>query len=223
MPPIRVKSHHKHDLMRCIVYLLVMITYINIFGATSHQKCRLIAPQYSDKKTTGLSCLNERVPVLPIRKISGSCVPHSYHPFYVSVTDAHYKIETRTLEIAQKVFWDDLESALAQKHEAQVDLVKGLPEENLFKWIQSYTLQHHTWTVNGKKLVLEFMGYEIEEDVIWLYLKAKEVPLPKNIHLHNSLLTDFLPEQKNITHIYRNEKPQSILTDRNRVFGVLEY
>ncbi len=145
------------------------------------------------------------------------------HPFYVSVTDAHYKPDNRTIEIAQKVFWDDMEEALSKKYGSKINLAKGTPSDSLEVWLDKYALSHHFWWVNQKKVAISYVGYEVESDVIWIYLIAKNVDTPKNIKIKNSLLTDYFPEQKNITHFYINDQPKSIITDRKRQWEELEF
>jgi len=147
----------------------------------------------------------------------------SEHPFFVSVTDAHYKKNIRSLEIAQKVFWDDMEEALKKKYNSSVNLSKGMPVDSLEIWLKNYTLRHHEWKVNGQKLNLEYVGSEIEDDVIWLFLLARNVDEPKKIEIKNSLLTDYFQDQKNVTHFYLNEKPKSIITYKKRTWGELKF
>jgi hypothetical protein len=155
--------------------------------------------------------------------ISDDLCKMCHHPFYVSVTDAHYKPESRSVEIAQKIFWDDLESVLSQKYKSKVDLKKGMPLDMLPEWIREYTLSHHLWKVNDKPCGLEFVGYEIEEDVIWIFLQVRNVETPVHILVGNSMLTDFLPGQKNITHVYIGDRTLSVITDKKNPSGELQF
>lgn len=162
--------------------------------------------------------------ILPFSALNHNmAVGVTHHPFYVSVTDAHYKPETRTIEMAQKVFWDDLESVLSQNYKSKVDLKKGTPLDMLPEWIREYTLSHHFWEVNDKPCHLEFLGYEIEEDVIWLFMEVKEVEPPKHLVVKNSMLTDFLPGQKNITHFYIQNRTLSVITDKKNPTEELQF
>ncbi len=45
------------------------------------------------------------------------------HPFYISLTDIRYNEEERRLEIAQKIFWDDLEVVVSKNAEEKLDFL----------------------------------------------------------------------------------------------------
>lgn len=147
----------------------------------------------------------------------------SEHPFYVSVTDAHYREKSSSIQISQKIFWDDFEVVLSRIYQARVNIKKGIPAAQLSKWIADYTLRHQSWKVNGKTCDLEFVGYEVEEDVIWIFLEALNSEKPQKVEVVNSMLTDILPQQKNITHIYVDQRTLSLITDKKNTSGMIQF
>jgi hypothetical protein len=95
-----------------------------------------------------------------------------FHPFYISLTDIRYNDGEKTIEIAQKIFWDDLERGLGEENNAKVDFLNPSSPEKLKKMIEVYVLKHNQITVNGKKVTLHFLGYEIEDDATCFELSA---------------------------------------------------
>jgi hypothetical protein len=65
----------------------------------------------------------------------------------------------------------------------------------------NYIKQRFSINVNLKPTRLDFIGYEREEDAVWVYLEVKKVTQPKIIKINTKLLYDFLPQQTNIVHV----------------------
>ena len=64
-------------------------------------------------------------------------------------------------------------------------------------------------TVAGKLVTFQLIGYEIEEEATWCYLEAASFPGTGPVVVHNKLLYDFLPEQTNLVHFYRDGERSS--------------
>jgi hypothetical protein len=138
------------------------------------------------------------------------------HPFYVSITDMYYKKDESAIQIAQRIFWDDLEVALAGSFGVQVDFLANKPEGKLDDMIEQYLLKHNSVVIDGHRQNIEYLGYEIEDDVAWFYMIAKNVSKPRSVRLRNSVLTDFFPDQKNIINFYLGDKPKSVITNKRK-------
>ncbi|MBM3426515.1 MAG: hypothetical protein FJX97_05930, partial [Bacteroidetes bacterium] len=46
------------------------------------------------------------------------------HPFFISLTEVRYNAGSKKMELAQKIFWDDLEVALSKEAGVTVDFLK---------------------------------------------------------------------------------------------------
>ena len=100
------------------------------------------------------------------------------------------------------MFSDDLQNALYKLYQHKTDLEKDDNSDNeyLFKYI-SERLQLN---VAGKPVVFRFAGYETEDEAVWCYLEATTYPGNDKVQVNNSLLFDFIPEQTNLIHFYRD-------------------
>lgn len=149
------------------------------------------------------------------------CDVHFLHPFYVSVTDIHYKKEEKSIQVAQRLFWDDLEVALTEYYREKIDILKEIPKDRLEIMMSQYLIAHNLIRVNGKQVSLNYIGHEIDEDAIWFYLEGKLEEHPRHVVIINSVLTDYFDEQKNIVNFYMDKKPKSIVTNKKKKKGEL--
>ncbi|MEX2511834.1 MAG: DUF6702 family protein [Cyclobacteriaceae bacterium] len=143
------------------------------------------------------------------------------HPFFISLTDMVYNPENERIEIAQKIFWDDLEVALSNAIGSPVDFLDPADPAQMEKIIETYLLQKNKIKINGKQVKLEYLGHEIEEDAAWFYMETEPVDLPKKITITNELLFDDFPTQQNIVNFYMDRKPRSLITHKSKIEGVL--
>lgn len=146
------------------------------------------------------------------------------HPFFISLTEMRYNPESKKMEIAQKIFWDDLEVALASEFKEKVDFLKPKDKAKLESQVKTYLLKHNQVWVNGKSVMLTYLGYEVEEDAAWFYLESSVVELPKSVEVQNTLLLKDFEEQQNIVHVYAQSKsPRSLLLGEGKEKGKIEF
>jgi len=128
----------------------------------------------------------------------------SKHPFYLSVTDMKYNAKEKSLQTSVKLFTNDLEEALKKIYKQPVDLINVKDKEAINKLLDDYIKKHLSVKVGGKPQKLNFVGFEHEEEAIWIYLEYQNCPLPKKIEIENTLLYDFIKTQINIVNIEVN-------------------
>jgi hypothetical protein len=146
-----------------------------------------------------------------------------FHPFYISLTDIRFNDEEKSIEIAQKIFWDDLEVALAKTFDTKVDFMKPDSPSRLEDMIKKYLLMHNQITINGKRVKLEYLGYEIEDDAAWFYMEGKAVEKPITVEIYNSLLVREFAEQQNLINFYIDRKPKSLILYKDKTSGGLKF
>ncbi|HXB39950.1 MAG TPA: DUF6702 family protein [Bacteroidia bacterium] len=132
----------------------------------------------------------------------------SFHPYYVSVTDIKYKAD-KTLQVSCKMFTDNIENTLKKIYKKPVDLLHPKEKVTEEKLLAHYITNHLKIKVNGKLQILNFIGYEKEEDAVWSYFEVKDVALPKTLQVEITLLYEYFSEQINMVHTEVSEKKQS--------------
>ena len=146
------------------------------------------------------------------------------HKFYVSISEVNHNAENASLEISMKIFTDDLEDALevgASKKIWLGDPEREVPETDSL--LANYLERKLTFTVNGEAQTPIFIGKELEADVTWCYLEIKDVTDLKSIAIDNRLFLDLFDEQKNLVHIYANDKEKSLFLRRGKSSGEVTY
>lgn len=125
-----------------------------------------------------------------------------YHPLYVSITEISHNASTNGLEISCKMFTDDFEKALLNTFNKRMDLINPADREEANQLVASYVKKHLVVRIEGKPVLLEFVGFERERDAIWSYFEVKQVNVvPKKIEVRNNLLYETYNTQINLMHV----------------------
>lgn len=138
------------------------------------------------------------------------------HPFHVSVYSIEYEDSYQAIRISCRIFQDDLEKAL-RKENGNNQL--NIAEDSLLTQTTSklYFQQHLKLRVNGSLATPTYLGGEVEDDVMWVYLELENVQELESIEIENRLLTEVFDDQQNILHFKINgDKKSYILSRQNR-------
>lgn len=123
------------------------------------------------------------------------------HPIFVSVVEIEHNAKEQSLEVSCKLFTDDFEKALRGTYKTRVDLLNPTNKKEMDKLINDYVQKHFSITVNGKKVTLQYLGYEKIEEGIYSYYEAKQIEKPTIISIQNNLLYEFEPQQIGLMHV----------------------
>ena len=142
------------------------------------------------------------------------------HPFFITLTELRFNPSSKKMEVAQKIFWDDLEVSLSKEAGGAVDFLKPKDKAKLESQVKAYLLKHTQVWVNGKMVPLSYVGYEVEEDAAWFYLESGITVVPTTVEVQNTLLLREFAGQQNIVHVYLNSKsPKSLLLGEGKERG----
>lgn len=122
------------------------------------------------------------------------------HPYYMSVTEIEYKPVEKEVQVACKIFTDDLEDALRKEFTKKVDIVNPAQKKENEQLLQRYLQKHLKLQLDNKAVALEFFGFEEEGEAIWIYLLAKNAAAFKSAVVFNDVLYSYRNEQLNIIH-----------------------
>ncbi|MGF0248662.1 DUF6702 family protein, partial [Rhodococcus erythropolis] len=88
--------------------------------------------------------------------------------FYVSVTEFNHNQKEKTLEISCKMFAEDFENTLKSGTKTNVDITHPKDPKLVEKLVFEYIQKHLQLKVNGRPVIFQFIGYEKEEESVWV-------------------------------------------------------
>jgi SpoU rRNA methylase family enzyme len=131
------------------------------------------------------------------------------HPYYVTVTELEYRPAQKEIQVACKIFTDDLEDALKAEIKKQVTISDTKDKAAKLQLIFKYLQGHLKILVDGKAVTYEMIGYELEQEAAWNYLLIKNVAPFKKITVYNDVLYSLRDGQTNIVHVRNNGETKS--------------
>ena len=152
--------------------------------------------------------------LIPLLAVLFGFHPPNPHPFHVSVVEINHNADDRNLEISCKIFTDDFEKILAKNYKTRVDLINPADRKATDKLVSDYINTHLQLQADGKQLSLSYLGFEREDDAIYVYVEVPQVSTLKKISIVNSLMYDLFDDQTNLMHV---------IVKGNRKSGKLEY
>ncbi len=127
------------------------------------------------------------------------------HPFFISVAEITYDAKEKELEVSIRIFTDDFEKTLRQNYPAdKVDLLHTADVKATGGIIKKYVANKFVVALNGKKMPLEFEGYEQVEESTWCYFTIPYANKIQQVKVNNSLLYEYKKEQTNLHHVTIN-------------------
>ena len=144
------------------------------------------------------------------------------HKFYVSVNQIDFVPKKKALEITSRIFIDDLDLALEKKFKKKVYLATSKEISESKELLQKYFADKFFIKVNGQLKQLNFLGKEVEENVLICYFVVKDVEKVNSLEIKNTVLME-LYDQQHIFHTNVLGEKQSILLTNGNTSGVLKY
>ncbi|WP_417607902.1 DUF6702 family protein [Owenweeksia hongkongensis] len=145
------------------------------------------------------------------------------HDFHTSITNAEYNPRTKSMEIAMKLFTDDLELTIKNKHQLILNLnsTNELPEADSL--IYNYVI-HNFAIQSGKKSVSPtFVGKEIENGITFIYLEIHSFPVAKELLVRNTVFFDTFDDQSNIVNIKLDGELESAFLKKGQETELVQF
>lgn len=149
-------------------------------------------------------------------------VPNTMHDFHVSITQIELNAASQRLEVAVKIFTDDLEAAVQPADLPPLRLATGQEHAGSNEMVAAYVRKHVTVRNDGALIVLTYLGKETEADATWCYLESQPIEQVGRLEVTNSLLLSQFDDQVNIIHFTRDGKTRAKLTGAGEVSAVFE-
>ncbi|GHA71657.1 DUF6702 family protein [Pontibacter akesuensis] len=140
--------------------------------------------------------------------------PAAAHDYHASIADVQFDPRTQTLQVAVRIFMDDLENILSRRTKTKVEY--NQTSDQVQKHLADYLNTTLAFEVEKDKPIKhKFIGSEAEADVVWVYLEVlvKQETLTQ-LYVKNAILTELFSDQMNIVNINYKGKTESVLLQR---------
>lgn len=120
------------------------------------------------------------------------------HKYFFSFTEINYNPGNKKLEVAVKVFFDDLQEAILTEQDIEIDD----PVEDYSKNIEKFVRTHFSIKNSDGPVKLKWIGVETELDAVWIYLESDTMDFVPNWTIENTMFVDLFPSQNNMINFY---------------------
>lgn len=146
-----------------------------------------------------------------------------FHPLHLSISELVLNPKNGNLEISHRIFIDDLEADLKERSGQSLDLIKPKDAEKARALVGNYIEQHFKLQVNGKSAKPQYLGYEVEEDAIWVYMEVPGVRKLKEVQVQNTLFFKRFTDQLNLINVNVGGQIQSLKLEADQPTGHLRF
>lgn len=144
------------------------------------------------------------------------------HRFYVAIYQINFVAQKKMVQITTRIFVDDLNEALKMEYHKKtfIGTEKETQEDKLL--VEKYLADKFKLSVNGKYKAMNYLSYELENNVIVCYLNIKDVAKITSLEVENSILTELYSEQQNIIQFNNNGVKGNLLLSSETTKGMLK-
>ena len=147
------------------------------------------------------------------------------HPFHVSVSDIKYKEDKKAIQISTRIFLDDLELALREyTGNPTLDITDKANWDFVRENLKKYVLERvKLWDEKDREYELNYIGAEIEDDVMWCYIEIEKVKKLERVKVWNTILHEVWVDQENLIHFRAFDDVKSARLYKGNAEGVFEW
>lgn len=130
---------------------------------------------------------------------AGAAPAARMHKYYTSLAQVEYNAESKSVEVALRVFADDLELALTRRAGRVVSLDRTKDADRMILDYLRETFEIKN--LDGRTKGLELVGMEVRSEVAWLYLEAEMPEGLAGARLRDHILFELFEEQVNVVSV----------------------
>ncbi len=144
------------------------------------------------------------------------------HPFHSSVCEWYFQSKEGLWEISLRLFQDDFEQVLSAHAGKTIKIQANAP--GLEELMESYLRKHLGFEYKQQlQSPYRFLGWEIQQDVVWVYMEMPSRQDLNGTFLHNSLFTEVFADQTNLTHLVYQDRKKSLLFQKNKTVQGIQW
>lgn len=131
------------------------------------------------------------------------------HKYYASITKIEIDETAQLIKIHSQLFADDFEKVIHTRYGISSLIFSNLSESEK-QIISNYVTKKIALKVNRTPLELNYLGCELEGELLYVYVEAKYDKQVKRLDVENSLLQDVFSMQQNKVDINYKNKVKSL-------------
>ncbi len=145
------------------------------------------------------------------------------HPFHISTTEINHNAKDKSLEISCRVFTDDFEACLSKLYHTKADLSSVNMKATMDTLVKKYLSSHLQIKADGKATQAKYLGFEKQDEAIYAYFEADNIPAVKKIEVTDSILYDLYDDQISIIHVIVGGNRKSTKLDYPKSEATVEF
>lgn len=134
------------------------------------------------------------------------------HNFHMGIADISYNERTGSTEIVHTYTAHDLGTLLTNLYGRQFDLGQPDSEAPLRRYVEK---QFYLEGPDKQRLRVNWVGVKADADTVVILQEIEHVRLAQGTRIHNALLIDFLPSQKNTVNLQTDGPVQTLIFDQS--------
>lgn len=143
--------------------------------------------------------------------LAGASMAAGAHNFHMGIADISYNPASGSTEVVHTYTGHDVEALLTQLYQRQFDLGQEDSEAALRRYVEK---QFYLVAPDGKRLRLNWVGMKVNADNVVIFQEVERTRLAPATRIHNQLLIDFLPSQRNTLNVQDSGTIQTLFFDR---------
>jgi hypothetical protein len=136
------------------------------------------------------------------------------HNFHMGIADISYNERTGSTEIVHTYTAHDLGTLLTNLYGRQFDLGQPDSEAPLRRYVEK---QFYLEGPDKQRLRINWVGVKADADTVVILQEIEHVRLAQGTRIHNALLIDFLPSQKNTVNLQTDGPVQTLIFDQSSI------
>ncbi|HEV7814687.1 MAG TPA: DUF6702 family protein [Janthinobacterium sp.] len=130
------------------------------------------------------------------------------HDFHMGIADISFNAQTGSTEIVHTYTAHDVEGLLSNLYQRQFDLSREEDERVFRRYVEK---QFYLEAPDHARLPLHWVGLKADADSIVVFQEIEHTRLAPATMIHDGLLIDFLPDQKNTVNVQTSTAMQTLV------------
>jgi len=136
------------------------------------------------------------------------------HNFHMGIADISYNDRTGNTEIVHTYTAHDVALLLTNLYGRNFDLGQADSEAPLQRYVER---QFYLEDTDHQRLPLHWVGVKADADSVVIFQEIEGRRLARATRIHNALLIDFLPSQKNTVNLQADGPVQTLIFDQGSI------